>query len=94
MPWPIYGTPPGNEEQPDVAAPIVGNRDVRLSPETDFSRVIQGGAVTLMESVHARHPVYIVAESLVLSEDAVLSGSQIWIFAEEVSGGDAERVGK
>ena len=76
-----------DEVQPDTADPIVGDTEVRLSPDTDFSRVIQGRTVSLMESLQARRPVYIVAERVVLSEDAVLSGPHVWILADEVSGG-------
>lgn len=76
-----------NESPRSGGRPPAENQDARLSPETDFSQIIRGRTISLVESVHARHPVYIVAESVNLADDAALSASQIWIFADQVTGG-------
>lgn len=60
---------------------------VSLSAETDFSQIIQGHTVRVDGSVHADHPVYIVAESVTLTKDATIHAPDIWIFSDSVKGG-------
>lgn len=63
------------------------NRDVSLSSDTDFSQIIHGRTVSLVEPIDARRPVFIVAESVEFSSGALLRGPQIWIFADSIRGG-------
>lgn len=63
------------------------NQDFTLSPETDFSQVIRGRAISLEEDIDARQPVYIAASRVNLSSGAVLRAPRIWIFADEITGG-------
>ena len=81
-----------NSSERDASAtvsriPMSENQDVRLSAETDFSQLIQGRRIRFHESVHARHPVYLVGESVTLSDDAIIRAPQIWIFSDSVTGG-------
>ncbi len=67
--------------------PMNSGQDVRISAETDLSELIRGRTIQLHERVDSPDPVYIVAQNVALSEDAIIRAPKIWIFAESVNGG-------
>ena len=79
--------PPGKELPSPSPLPTNNGEDVKLSAETNFSQVIQGHTVRLEDSVHTDHPIFIVAESVILSKDATIHAPDIWIFSKSVTGG-------
>ncbi len=63
---------------------------VRLSAETDFSTLIRGQTIRLDESVQTIHPVYIVGESVTLTDNATIRAPHIWIFSDSITGGSLD----
>ena len=74
-------TPTGPDPTP------AGQReDITITAGTDFSQIIVGRTVSVVESVESPDPIRIVADDLRFSRGAVLRAPEIWIFADTISG--------